>query len=401
MNRIEKISTFLLAVAILIGVFAACKRTFKDEEFMGTAVRSAPADFSGIIIDTEPKTYLRKEAVIAPPAAPTTRTYELVDENYPGGIEFGTAAASRVAFVNEFSHDVTWFLKISGRTSGAIKEYTGTSKKIDSNIVYWDGAADGTRFFIFNEFADYTLSFLGSSISYNGLLKIANSAIKGPKKYPQFSKLLPDGSYYTYEQIDNFDLNISSTNTGLRTSYGDAADGAGKAVFFVTDTKQVDGYFSYYMKGTDNNGNNYLGGASGELLEELKGHIKESDPSKVYVNAYIYGYGRPNSALFFQAFENDFINPDDLSGPSRNAATSDMWFTIVEVNWVGWKLVSIPYSSFKPASNPLSGGGGNRIKEPKKIVGFGIELESYPNSGGTAELALDVVVISTNGVFKP
>jgi len=389
MNRIEKISTFLLAVAILIGVFAACKRTFKDEEFMGTQVRSAPADFSGIIGDPGPVTKLWSGAT-NPTSQPLTTTPL---------ISFGSN--QRVEFINEFSHDVTWFLKIKGNTSGAIKEFTGTGKKIDSTIVYWDGAADGTRFFIANETVNYTLSFLGSSIVYSGSLGIATSLPNAPKRYRGFSKILPDGSLFRYTLVDNFDLGIPAQVTGMRTSYSDAADGSGKAVFYVIDSKQVDGYFSYYMKGTDNNGNNYLGGASGELLEEMRGKIIESDPSKVYFNAYIYGYGRPNSAIFFQAFENDYFNPDDFTGPARDPKTSDMWYSIIEVNWTGWKLVSIPYSSLKPASNPLSGGGGNRIKEPRKLYGFGIELESYPNSGGTAELAIDHIIISENGVFKP
>jgi hypothetical protein len=289
--------------------------------------------------------------------------------------------------------------------SGAEKTYSATSNVIDTLNAFWDGSADGPRFFIANEKVLYTISFLGSSIKYSDTLHIKNSS-DGPMVYVfDFFKKQADGSKLTYWMVDDMgDTQYSSGlgNTGIRTSYSDAADGNGEAKFFVTTNTAVDGHLSYYMIGTDFNQNTYLGGASGQTLNELYYATSSSDPSKVYINAYIYGYGRANSTLTFQLFENDSWNPGNAIPAARPPAlTNDMWSYMVQVDWVGWKLVSIPYSSFKCATNVQAGGGGNKIAEPQKFAGFGIELDSYPVGGSTVELSLDAVYITTNGPFIP
>ncbi|HSZ71236.1 MAG TPA: hypothetical protein VK750_01085, partial [Cytophagaceae bacterium] len=142
-------------------------------------------------------------------------------------------------------------------------------------------------------------------------------------------------------------------------------------------------------------------------LTELQDVVYTNDPSQLYFNAYVYGYGRASNSFFFQVWENDAatisggigVFPTPIAAP--NFATNDMWMSVVEVDWVGWKLVSVPYSSFKPASNPLSGGGGNRIKEPLKISGMAIEVDSYPANQQTVELAFDMITVTHNAPFQP
>jgi hypothetical protein len=366
MKTTYKISFFLIALMIaFISLWSSsCNRTVQNGEILGnTTLISAPADFSGVISGT---------AGIPSAGAPPSRPYsgKLVTNPSYTGIRFGAGAPETIYMTDTFSHEVTWFVEFTGTVSGAKKTFTGTSSYINANMVTWDGGSDLTSRFFVKETMAYKLSFLGTSIQYTGTFIISNGAL-ALKVYS--TKVLPDGRVITYTKIDDFDAVAPS----IRTSYSDAADGTGAARFFVTDTEQREGFFSYYMKATDNNGNGYCGGSSGELLTELQNSTLETDASKVFFNVYIYGYGRPNSSLFLQAFENDFAVPPTFPLP-RNVATNDMWYSIIQVDWVGWKLVSIPYSSFKPANNPLSGGGGNRIREPHKLCGFALNWILIP-----------------------
>jgi len=394
MKRSNRIIVVLLALVVSLGTFWACKRTMSNDEVLGNAqLMTAPAGFTGIVGAVGPVTRLWSRASIPP-----GNQGDVIDETFK--LNFAPSSYHNVFFENELSHEVTWYINLKGVNSGAEKKFTGTGKYIDSNQVFWDGSADGYRFFVKGETVHYTVSFLGTSISYTDSLTINNS-VQGAKKYTGSIKILGNGDTLRYKLIDDFDTQLPSASVpGCRTSYSDLADGSGKSSFYTTDRKQVGGYFSYYMIGTDNNGNGYMGGASGEALTEMHNFTTEKDPSKVFFNVYIYGYGRPNSALFLQAYENDFANPPSFPLP-RDKGQNDMWYSIVNVNWTGWKLVSIPYSSFKPANNPLSGGGGNRIKEPNKLCGFGIELESYPTPGLTIELAIDEIYLTENAPFQP
>lgn len=398
MKTTYKLSLFLLALCVTSVTFWACNRTVKKDEVLGNMeLKSAPADFVGIVGSTPTPDFVQTRIGNDLPQA---FNGNLIDETSMQ-IRF-TRSASVLAnrdyiyITNTFSHEVTWFVTFKGQTSGATKTYTGTSQTIDKTSFTWDGRNEG-RFFMDGETVEYTLSFLGSSIKYTGLLTISGIEGVGSLNYGLVKRTLPNGDILKYSLIDDFD----GSGSKIQTSYSDAADGTGKAVFYVADNIQRSGFFSYYMKATDNNGNGYTGGASGEALTELNKLTNVTDPSKIYFNAYIYGFGRANTSVFFQAFENDFADPTINSFPTRDVTMNDMYYTIIEVNWTGWKLVSVPYTSFKPANNPASGGGGNRIQEPHKLCGFGIELDSYPTPGMTVEAAIDDVYLSEYGPFQP
>lgn len=395
MKQFKRATLFLLALSFSLGIFWACKRTLKNDDVLGNpAMKSAPTDFAGI----------NNAAGIVTKYGSYTNELGFPIDIVPGE-EVQFAGSRYVYFDNSFSHEVSWFLTLTGSLSGAVKKFSGTGSKLTMNEFVWDGGSDGVPFFMRDDSVHYSLTFLGSTISYAGALHIQDRASAVPYSGSRYIYNINGDTLQQYYFIDNFD-----GSPGIQTSYSDAADGNGKAVFYVVDKqgvddKSVDGHLSYYMKGTDNNGNNYCGGASGEALAELNGWSKETDPGKVFINAYVYGYAnRHGSSILFQLYENDFAeNP--VSGPSsypvRDKTKNDMWYTIVQVNWVGWKLVSVPYSSFKPANDPMSGGNGNRIQEPHKLAGFGIELESYPTPGLTAEIGLDQVSLTTNKAFQP
>lgn len=385
---INKILSIFSLLALLIATvsMSSCKRSLKDEEFIGKEeLVAAPGEFTGI---TDKLSFFLKRRS-------NGRLTEITDPN-----------ANVLAFAQDdlfatstFSHRVSWSLVFSGLTSGAKYTISGTSEILDSTNCRWTGRNQGLRFFVGNgEKVAVKLSFLNSDIQYTDTLVFRSGGAGGLLSYPGLNLYtLPSGDTVKCHMIvDNFD----GSGFPITTSYSDAADGAKKAVFFETIDNQVDGQFSYYMKGTDVNNNTYLGGSSNESLIELfpqANQIKDG-PEQVYLNAYIYGTGSSNTAILFQVYEAD----NATSAPSGiDVATTDMWYQLVEVNWTGWKLVSLRYADFRPANNPLNGGSGNRIKEPNKIAGLAIELSSYPNPGFSPDLYLDLVSITTKGVFLP
>ena len=382
MRRSKRIIVVLLTIVMSATVFLACKRSISNDEILGPGLVSAPADFTGLLSAPVLKRMNRFGVVTT--ISPTTSLF------------FGTLNSYGIEA--DLSHEVSWTITFEGVTSTAEVIRKGTGNKINllADSLQWTGESDNFRFFMDGEDVLYTISFLGSAIEYSNTLKIATT-----KGYNELIVYRANQAPLEYYMVDNFDGNYGILP--MQTAYADAADGVDKVAIFTTNNIQVDGVVSYYAKGTDASKNNYLGGASHESLIEMWRRIKETDPSKVFVNAYIYGYDKPNSSVFLQLYEsdnNDPLNPSDIP-TSWVGNANDMWYSIVQVNWKGWKLVSIPYSAFKPANNPNSGGNGNRIQEPHKLSGCGIEIESFPTPGFPVELSMDLMTITVNGPFVP
>jgi hypothetical protein len=80
-------------------------------------------------------------------------------------------------------------------------------------------------------------------------------------------------------------------------------------------------------------------------------------------------------------------------------ANNDKWIKQIQVDWVGWKLVSVKYSEFsKPSGN---GCLGNCKLEPHKVRSMSAGIDSYPNPGYSAEFAVDYFVLSEYSPFNP
>ncbi|MDB5258103.1 MAG: hypothetical protein JWM14_2798 [Chitinophagaceae bacterium] len=375
--------SFLLVgfAAMSILSSCSCKRTFNDQEFQGPGIVGAPAGFTGV---TDAFTACDMNHSCSPLNDTTNTSKQLVM-----GQPFPTGSNVFPAFHATLSNRVTWFLTIKGNQSGAIKTFTATSQIIDETNALWMGRTDGNEFMKGGEGVTATLTFLNSELSYTLGLKILNSALLAPYNYEKN----PVAPAIKGKLMEDYDQSSIGTAFGMRTTYADLNDGNVKASFVMKTNQRVQGDFSLYMHGTDYNGNGYLGGFSNENLTELgMSHvITTHDASEFYYNAYVYGYGRPNSCLMFLLYEDD-----DASG-LYNPLNDDNWQYIQEINWIGWKLVSIKQSDFKAASNPQSGGNGNRIREPYKVIGCAMELQSYPTPGKEVEASVDYVYFSEGG----
>jgi hypothetical protein len=385
----KRINLKLLGLLIALGMvlFSSCKRSSKDEEFLGTEeIVMAPEGFTGVTDDF--KAFVKSKI--------SGVSTEIVDYNLATQrLQFSNRNAY---FTASLSHRVTWKLTLTGLNSGAEYTFMETSDVINEGNTFWEGRNQGSRFFVPDEVVAVKLSFCGSSIVELDTMKFNSTPASVFAYTGKKLATLPNGdSVSCLLVVDDFESGVAP----IRTSYSDQADGDGKAVFFESTAQQVDGLFSYFMTGTDKNGNTYCGGSSNENLTELYVFSRNNTypAEQTYINAYIYGTGASNTAILFQVYEADTATTSTIA--SINVASTDMWYQLVEVNWTGWRKVSLRYADFRPANNPANGGSGNRIKQPDKIAGMAIELSSYPNPNASPTLYLDVVSITTGGPFVP
>jgi len=147
---------------------------------------------------------------------------------------------------------------------------------------------------------------------------------------------------------------------------------------------------SFLLKGTDNNGDYFVGGLQQVLPTRIFANKKASD---IYFNLYIYGFG-PEEKLTPNATKlNIGTSEDDNGNGSFEATSEDTFEQQVNVDWVGWKLISIRYSNLKQSTSRDNGGSGNNIIEPIKAVSLNVNLISSPN-GSHVGTALDYVIIT-------
>ncbi|HXA01923.1 MAG TPA: hypothetical protein VNW99_08045 [Cytophagaceae bacterium] len=363
-------SAFLKALIVLsIFVFSDCKRSTKNDNFFGPAYRVAPANFS----------------VAGNSFTPNKGS------NPVAGVNFNTPDS--ISFHATFSDSVSWTITLTQATTGAMKVITGLSKSIDQTNAVWNCSSSNIYFFrrSFTTGSDpvkAVISFLGSDITLSTTVYIYNVFIYNGKTI--------NGVKYTL--LDDFDGGGVSTYALTGSVYPDPGD-ANVVLGFDSVNKVESGPStgnSYRMKGTDSNNNSYLGGMNTITLDALSGIVAVTDPNDLYINLYIYGSGKANSALEVKVYELDTVR-----GGTYTQYNNDGWINDIIIDWTGWKLVSLKYSNFQRARDPLFGGAGNGIKQPDKLCGMAVSLLSQPVVGADVDLNFDYVILSQHGPFTP
>lgn len=360
-----------ILIVFCLFVFSDCKRTTKDLDFFGPAYRVAPANFSVT-------------------GNSFTCNKSSVNFNKVVGNGFDS-----VFFKATFSDSVSWTITLT-QASGAMKVITGLSNKIDQFNAKWNGSSSNIYFFKRKELVTAVISFLGSDIKLTTTLDILQVFLYNGKTI--------NGVKYTL--LDDFDGGsafVNGTSTKLTGStYPDLQD-----INIVSDFDsliKIQGKFSYMMSGTDLNKNSYLAGMNEEPLLALYvvgEMLTVTDPNDLFVNLYIYGTGKPNSAIEIKAYELDTLSNASIPGYVYDQKYNDGWLNDIIIDWTGWKLVQLNYSKFQRARDPKMGGSGNGIKEPNKITGFAASLLSQPVIGASVDLRFDYVILSEHGTFTP
>lgn len=303
-------------------------------------------------------------------------------------------ASPTFPFNGVLSQSATWFIDLKGMSSGAQKRLSGTSNIIDNNNSAWNGGHDGLYFFRKGEKIAATLSVLGSDQT-----KADTFTLNQPRLFGINGNLL----------VGDFEANASWPDWigGIPGFYKEdppkpqdkdlagilVAEGFADPVYPNIAFKPVQGTKSYRMAGLDDNGSYFV---VGNRREKLDFASLPADPSQVYFNIYIFGYGDPNSKLNFGAQEDD----NDGTIGVHTPADDDEFQIQISLNHVGWKLLSIKYSDMLPAPDPKNGGSGNRIHEPQRIIGVTFGLISSPARNYVAA-TMDYPIITVGGPFDP
>lgn len=348
-----------ILIVLTMGVFSHCKRTVKDEELLGTEYRPAPEGFTVV----------------------TGLNASNLSPNFNPG---------NVYFTGSFSHEVTWTLTITGETSGATKVFTGLSNSLNASNTLWDGGATSEIFFRTNENLTAVLSFLGTSIT-----STLSFSMQDAKPYNQ----VINGVRYTV--IENFEtVNPMIPRYNLGSPFNDQGDLP--VINGFTTAFKVQGNRGYHFSGKDKNSNSWIAGVTTDSLnQDSVFRVRTTAPEDFYINLYVYGTGKPNSSIQIKTYEIDNWSANTFKNVKYNQTINDGWVYDINVDWTGWKLVSVRYSNFKRAGDPNYGGNGNGIKQPQNITGFALGLNSVPTFGMDVEAYVDFLVVTEGGPFKP
>jgi hypothetical protein len=333
----------------------------------------------------------KKESVdfTGPAVIATSETFAVTANTFSATAPVAFFSGGPINFTSSFNEEVSWKITITGPLSGAKKEIRGTSDIVDASNSTWTGESDNGYFFRKTEICTAIISFTGSTFTLSTTVKVGM-----PKAY---DGLIENG--ITYTLIDDFD-----TRGVAMTSV--SKDQFDHPVTMALDTTiKCQGKFSYHMSGLDLNGNSWCGGINHTNLVEIYSAGKTpliTDPSKFYINMYIYGTGKANSAIEIKVYEvDDETNLSNIPAYVYEQNKNDAWLVDLPITWTGWKLVTLNYANFIPAKDPLAGGGGNKIREPNKITGLGLSLLSLPGPGASVEAYVDMVTFTQDGVFRP
>jgi hypothetical protein len=315
-------------------------------------------------------------------------------------------AGVAVSFAASFTtQDVSWRIVIEGNLSKAVKEIKGTGNINNANSV-WEGDASSIQFFMNNDTCTISLYVAGidTAISSSSLII---------KKMLSYHLRTVDGVRYLL--VDDYDGNHMGTK-GMEGLSADAFDYDNN--FFTTiQSQRINGKNAFHFEGKDIDNNGWIFSMNHKDLVEMvttsdsTKNILTHDPETFYVNIYVRGTGKTSSAVELKMYEYDIAPTSKALMDSLKKSTfvftvplqaqNDGWIYIIDVNWEGWKLVSVPYSQFRVDNDLTKGGGGNHIKEPWKITAMAVSLLSDPQYGNEVAADVDFVVLSEGGPFVP
>jgi len=258
---------------------------------------------------------------------------------------------STTYFTAKFSKIVDWKISITGLSSGAEKIISGKSNEITVTNSLWGGETTFLPFFKAED-CSVLLTFPMHADSIFKALKIT-----GAKTYGDGTELL----------VSNFEngFNPNFTNFFQTTCLKKIeTGGAGESDRYLVQEGTCDwdwliGYIDYPANHWFQQG------------------VLNANPDNVYFNIMVNGdstLSPTNEAN--SLFKLEFYEDENQDG-YYDQNTEDRLDHEFNVDWNGWKMVSIKYSDLILAWNS----GGNAIREPNKIIKVRTLLLANPASG--------------------
>ena len=297
--------------------------------------------------------------------------FSILDPFYVSQDSVDFSSGETVYFTCGMSKTSNWKIKITGQTSGAVKEITGTSKTIALNDAIWSGSTSQLPMFR-NEICAIQLTFIGESDTIVDQVKITGVKSNSGYVIADFENGLNSGWTSFIQQGANMDFQIKTDNFAPQGD--DYLNMAGTVnwdwlIGLINFKASADGFVTFPL---NPNGNN------------------------LYFNAMVYGEpGLLNSIVLFQFQE------DENGDGTFTASSDDQYDVEIKVDWVGWKLISIKYSDLVTLVNGApSSPNGNQQHNPDKIKQINMLHLANPLSG-PAKTKLDYIIFTENGPLNP
>jgi hypothetical protein len=293
-----------------------------------------------------------KTEQVGPTLEETFGPFKIVDQLDADNKTPNFDSKEEVAFSASFSKTVDWTLTLKGQTSSITKTFTGKSKSLDKNTALWTGGGDHPAFA--NEKVVATLKFKDYPDSSTTSLNING---RGLNNYSPAGSVLVNDFDSGIAGLILFNENI--TFSGIKNTLG------GKY---------------YQMEGRENSTSSYFIGllnipvSKTRYPSEVHYPISLSDASQVYFNVWVYGYGPSSITRLGIDFQED-----DLGNSTPGVytdGTDDTYSYAVNVDWIGWKLVSVQYSKTLRSTNQGYGNSGNGKQEVDRILAVQFVLSS-------------------------
>ncbi len=295
--------------------------------------------------------------------------FKLID-NFKCDKDSVSFAAGEVShFTASFNKAVKWQISITGTTSKAQKIITGQSKTIDANNGTWNGST--TVFPIFGvENCIAKLTVEGVTDSFLLPIKIRSTKVNNGLVIADFENGFNSAWTKFAQSGANMDFNVKA----------DTYAPQGAKYLNMAGTVNWDWCIGYIdFPATAYSASNTLALAT--------------NPDAVFFNCLIYGVPNTNSSLVLFQFKED-ENADGIF----NAANEDEYDYQIDVNWSGWKLVTIKYSDVTSMVNgqPVTP-KGNSQHNPNKIGKISMyHLANKDN--GFASCKIDYLIFTSSPI---
>lgn len=272
------------------------------------------------------------------------------------------AADERVYFTAEFSKNVAWTLRITGKESGAIKLIEGFDNNLNQDNATWNGTTSELPLF---RLEDCLVELIIPE--EDSLTSTVEISLSGSRNY--------EGSLITDFESDLganlFFGNFESELSGLTGRRNDIPAGQGE-------------YF-YFFEGNDNVLANFFVGLI-RIFPSVNGETYFSMPSTVpeesYFNFFLYGDGTPHTIAVIQFFT-------DTNGDGSYTDQVDQSFQLdgdFPLNHRGWKAFSHTMADIGISEAQLSQlvavqilliSNNNTQPNPSQAVLYGIDYLTF------------------------
>jgi hypothetical protein len=296
-----------------------------------------------------------------------------------------------VEFFAQLSIRTDWKITVTGLESGAKKVISGREREVSNGVAVWDGTITFAPLFSEEQcttmmtFKQYPDTLFGDTIT-----------VQATKPESAIDILISDVE--DSGQGFNAFTEPASFNQAVSGSYFQNLFTNPPGFMEVVPAEQQ----GFWAMTANNSGSIFICGmslasqSSQQDPEGLYYDFGTLNPDHVYINALVFGFGDGNSRMSIGMQEDD--NQDGV----YDRFTEGTYNTEFVVDWTGWKVVSIPLSSFNLST---VGGFGNTDatgqKDLDRIINIEFLLLAVEGSSGLTGYCMDYLNFTRFEPWQP